>query len=85
MTANEQRVVKDGLSALRRVRNDLQNQLMAIKRLSNYYEMRYHDTRDQLGTAWVNIRELEDMVGTLREQLGDKDPDLKLGDDFDVV
>lgn len=85
MTPEEQMVVRDGLSALRRARNELQRKPTEIDRLGSYYRMRYHDTRDQLGTAWVNIRGLEDMVGTLREQLGDKGLDITLGDDLDVA
>ena len=85
MTAEEQQKMKDGLSSIRLAHQELQKRFGTAIWLRNYYKMRYDDTRVALIECRLGNRGLEDMVAALQERLGDKGPDLKLGDDFDVV
>ena len=92
MTAEEQKVMKEGLAiyrhalvAVAKQRTEAEVESKAAIRLGVYYYRRYHDTRRALIACRLDILSLETMVKALQERLGDKGLDIKLGDDFDVV
>ena len=75
MTPEEETVVRRGIVALKVAHREL-----------CYYSERYHATRGALIGCRLDKIELERMVESLQEQLGEKGPDIKLGDDdLDVV
>ena len=75
MTPEEEIIVRKGIAALN-----------VAHRERCYYSERYHATRRALINCRLDKIELERMVESLQEQLGEKDPDIKLGDDdLDVL
>jgi len=58
--------------------------LTTMTRLCAYYFRRYHDTREALINCRLDRSELEKIVESLTKRLGDKGPDITLGNDLDV-
>ena len=66
------------------MKGETNTKLRSMTELCAYYYNRYHVTRRALIACRLDKLSLESMVDALQKQLGDKDPDITLGDDLDV-